>query len=121
MLVDGAHVYRSSSAALRIARRLDFPYPLAWPLAYRWPVQRIGPHYQPEVAPDAPTLLLVRRTADGEVRFAALSPLAFRLLELLAPGERSGRDCLHAQLHGLGEERVQPRDGARGSSTLGPP
>ncbi|MGJ4728052.1 HvfC family RiPP maturation protein [Luteimonas sp. SDU101] len=70
--------------------------PLAWPLAYRWPVQRIGPHYQPEIAPDAPTLLLVRRTADGEVRFAALSPLAFRLLELLAPGERSGRECLHA-------------------------
>lgn len=70
--------------------------PLAWALAYRWPVQRIGPAFRPDRAPDAPTLLLVRRDADGEVRFAELSPLAFRLLELLAPGTRSGRDCLEA-------------------------
>ena len=70
--------------------------PLAWALAYRWPVQRIGPAFQPDRAPEAPTLLLVRRDADGEVRFAELSPLAFRLLELLAPGTRSGRDCLEA-------------------------
>lgn len=70
--------------------------PLAWALAYRWPVHRLGPDYQPAQPPDAPTLLLVRRDGDGEVRFAELSPLAFRLLELLAPGNRAGRDCLLA-------------------------
>ena len=70
--------------------------PLAWALAYRWPVHRLGPDYQPAQPPDAPTLLLVRRDARGEVRFAGLSPLAFRLLELLAPGNRAGRDCLLA-------------------------
>lgn len=70
--------------------------PFAWPLVYRWPVHRIGPVFQPEQPPDAPTLLLVRRDAAGDVHFAELSPLAFRLLELLAPGTRSGRDCLQA-------------------------
>lgn len=69
--------------------------PVAWPLAYRWPVQRIGPDHQPDTASDAPTLLLVRRDASGDVRFAQLSPLAFRLLELLSANtHRSGRDVL---------------------------
>lgn len=66
---------------------------LAWALAYRWPVHRIGPDSRPAVAPAAPTLLLVRRDDTGQVRFAELAPLAFRLLELLAQPMR-GRDCL---------------------------
>lgn len=70
--------------------------PQAWPLAYRWPVYRIGPDYQPGVAPEQPTLLLAHRGADGEVAFATLSPPAFRLLELLSQGDRCGRDCLLA-------------------------
>lgn len=57
--------------------------PLAWPLAYRWPVHRLGPEYLPETAPDAPTLLLLRREPDGTVRFSELSPLAHRLLARL--------------------------------------
>ena len=74
--------------------------PLAWPLAYRWPVHRIGPDFRPDTAPVAPTLLLVRRDADGEVRFSELSPLVFRLLQLLGDGSgRSGRQAL-AQLAG---------------------
>lgn len=59
------------------------PSPLAWALAYRWPVSRIGPQFQPERAPDAPTLLLVRRDAAGDVHFSELSPLVYRLLQLL--------------------------------------
>jgi hypothetical protein len=55
--------------------------PLAWPLAYAWPVQRVGPDYQPDVAPAEPTLLLVRRGDDWSVKFAALTPLAWRLLQ----------------------------------------
>lgn len=69
--------------------------PQAWPLAYRWPVHRIGPVHRPSVPPDTPTLLLVRRDPAGEVRFAQLSPLAFRLLELLAANTRcTGRELL---------------------------
>ena len=65
--------------------------PLAWPLAYRWPVAHIGPDHRPMEPPVAPTLLLVRRDAGGLVHFSRLSPLVFRLLQLLAaPGARSG-------------------------------
>jgi len=76
--------------------------PQAWALAYRWPVHRIGPEHQPSGPPGQPTLLLVRRDAQGEVRFALLSPLAFRLLELLGGATRSGRDCLRALAHEAG-------------------
>lgn len=69
--------------------------PLAWPLAYRWPVQRIGPDFQPTAPPPEPTLVLLRREADGRIRFSALSPLLFRLLERIAANTgASGRDLL---------------------------
>ncbi len=69
--------------------------PQAWALAYRWPVQRIGPEYLPAEAPDAPTLLLVRRDSAGDVRFAEISPLVYRLLELLGDEmPRTGRESL---------------------------
>lgn len=65
--------------------------PLAWPLAYRWPVHAIGPGQVPAAPGPAPTLLLVRRDPAGDVRFSELSPLVYRLLELLGEGaERSG-------------------------------
>lgn len=63
--------------------------PLAWPLAYAWPVQRVGPDYLPDVMPEQPTLLLVRRDLDFSVKFSELSPLAFRLLQRIEafPGQ----------------------------------
>ncbi len=57
--------------------------PLAWPLAYIWPVHRIGPDYRPDAPPEAPTLLMLRREAEGNVSFHALTPLSFRLLQRL--------------------------------------
>jgi uncharacterized protein len=66
----------------------------AWALAYRWPVHRIGPEYQPESAADGPTLVLVRRDRDHRVRFAQISPLVYRLIEILGAGEASGREAL---------------------------
>lgn len=68
--------------------------PVAWPLAYTWPVPQIGPDFQPAIPPDSHTLLLVRRDAQYEVRFAEISPLVFRLLEILRTGEMSGRQAL---------------------------
>lgn len=75
--------------------------PLAWPLAYAWPVHRLGPDYLPHSPPEAPTLLLLQRDAAGAVRFSELSPLTFRLLQRLdeAPA-LSGR----AQLVALAAE-----------------
>lgn len=75
--------------------------PLAWPLAYRWPVQRIGPDFRPTEPPPQPTLLMARREHDGSVRFSELSPLTFRLLQRLAESPAlSGR----AQLLALAAE-----------------
>jgi hypothetical protein len=69
--------------------------PLAWPLAYRWPVHRIGPAFQPTEPPTEPTLVLLRRKDDGRIRFSTLSPLLFRLLERIGEnGGRSGRELL---------------------------
>ena len=71
--------------------------PLAWPLAYAWPVHRIGPGHVPPAAPAQPTLLLVRRDAAGAVVFAELSPLAFRLLQRIEEEpSRSGLAHLQA-------------------------
>jgi hypothetical protein len=67
--------------------RVPLLSPWTWPLAYRWPVHRIGPGFQPDDAGPTPTLLLVRRDASGDVRFSELSPLVFRLLQLLETNE----------------------------------
>src|SRR5690606_19454102 len=78
------------------------PPPHPWAAAYRRPVHRIGPGHVPEAPPEQPTLLLVRRDGSGEVRFAEISPLVFRLLELLQPNQASGRECLDALAHEAG-------------------
>ncbi|WDG53684.1 DNA-binding domain-containing protein [Pseudomonas chlororaphis] len=75
--------------------------PLAWPLAYAWPVQRLGPTWRPSEPGAAPTLLLIHRDAGYRVRFCELSPLAWRLLERIeAFPQLHGR----AQLQGLALE-----------------
>ena len=68
--------------------------PTAWALAYTWPVQRIGPDYQPTTPPETPTLVLVRRDRQYEIRFAEISPLVYRLIEILRGGELTGRQAL---------------------------
>lgn len=75
--------------------------PLAWPLAYAWPVQLVGPDYQPDVPPVQPTLLLVRRAEDWSVKFSELSPLAWRLLQRITEcPQLTGRE----QLQGVAVE-----------------
>lgn len=90
-------------AALLLDRPLQVS-PLAWPLAYAWPVQLLGPDFQPDVLPDQPTFLLVRRDVDWSVRFSGLSPLAWRLLQRIVEfPELTGG----AQLQGLAVEAGQ--------------
>ncbi|MEH6416931.1 HvfC family RiPP maturation protein [Pseudomonas sp. CGJS7] len=80
---------------------------LAWPLAYAWPVHRLGPDYQPEQAPPTPTLVLLRRKRDGEVRFSELSPLAFRLVERIGESpELSAREQLSELAQEAGSDDV---------------
>ncbi|EJM61465.1 hypothetical protein PMI30_05217 [Pseudomonas sp. GM50] len=90
----------ASDAGLLLDRPL-LVSPLAWPLAYAWPVQLVGPDYRPDSPPAQPTLLLVRRSEDWNVRFSELSPLAWRLLQRIGEFPRlDGR----AQLKGLAVE-----------------
>lgn len=76
--------------------------PLAWPLAYQWPVQRIGPGFQPATPPGEPTCLLVWRDAQDKVRFMQLSPFAYQLATRLQGGETSALALQAlARQHGL--------------------
>lgn len=86
---------------------LDAPLrlsPLAWLLAYRFPVHRIGPGFQP-AAPGEPVYLLVWRNRGLRVEFMALNAATARLLELCRdqPGRSAGE-----LLMGLARELQQP-------------
>ena len=61
--------------------------PLAWNLSYHYPVQRIGPDYQPEQPPAEPTHLVVYRDRQDAVVFLEINPVTQRLLQLI--GERA--------------------------------
>jgi hypothetical protein len=70
---------------------LDAPLavsPLAWPLAYRWPVHRLGPDHRPAEPPAEPTFLVVYRDAGDRVQFLEIGAAAARLLDALeqSPG-----------------------------------
>lgn len=85
--------------------------PLAWPLAYRWPVHRLGRDEQPDVAPVQATFLLARRQPDGTVVFSQLSALAWQLLEQIeASPPRSGAEHLQdvAEQQGLALPDLAP-------------
>ena len=60
-------------------------------LAYRWPVQRIGPRVR--VVPAA-TCLLVFRDSDERICFKEINAFGARLIALLGAGTLSGRAAL---------------------------
>lgn len=89
--------------------------PFAWALAYRWPVHRIGPLHRPEIASELPTLLLVRRDDAGDVHFSEISPLVYRLLELLGDDLTASGDAalrVLAAEAGAADVAAFVRDGA---------
>lgn len=74
--------------------------PLAWALAYEWPVHKISPDFQPTEPGPQPTYLIVNRNRHDEVKFMEINPVAARLMELLeADHNASGRSLL-AQIAG---------------------
>jgi hypothetical protein len=69
--------------------------PLAWHLAYRYPVHRIGPDFQPEAPGGQPTFLVVYRDRDNTVGFIEINAVTKRLLELIEEASgASGRTLL---------------------------
>jgi hypothetical protein len=84
--------------------------PVAWPLAYQYPVHKLGPSYQPEVAPAEPSYLVVYRNRADEVKFMELNDVSARLLALLqerasVSGEQTLRQ-LATELHHPNPEQV---------------
>lgn len=68
---------------------------LAWPLAYRFPVHRIGPGFQPSASPETPTFLVVYRDRGDTVRFMEINPASYRVLQLLEQhGPLPATECL---------------------------
>lgn len=87
---------------------LDTPIhlsPVAWPLAYRFPVHRIGPGYQPKTPPETPSYLAVYRNREDRVRFLEANQVSFRLLERLE--QRPGHPVRQYLLH-IAEELQHP-------------
>lgn len=81
------------------------PSPLAWPLAYRWPVHRLSPQFQPLEPPPAPTFLLVVRDRSETVRFKEIGAAAFQLMQRLHANDgRSGRGVLEAMASEAGQD-----------------
>lgn len=69
--------------------------PLAWALAYDWPVHRIGPDFQPDKPGAQPTYLIVNRNRHDEVKFMEVNAVTARLMELLEGDQQStGRTLL---------------------------
>lgn len=71
--------------------------PLAWPLAYRFPVDRIRADFQPTEAPNEPSCFLLQRDAHDKVRFSRIDVASYLLLTRIEqiPG-LSGRQHLQA-------------------------
>ena len=73
--------------------------PLAWLLAYEWPVHQLAKDFQPSEKPAETTTLLVYRTEDKQgnehVDFMSLTPLLYQWL-LLLPDFKSAKESLLA-------------------------
>ncbi len=79
--------------------------PLARVLAYRFPVHRIRPDYRPDEAPAQPTLILLARDRNDEIRFLEIDALTALLFERLEANTTvTGRAVLDALLAELGRD-----------------
>lgn len=57
--------------------------PLAWPLTYQYPVQKISSDFLPEAPSEQLVYLLVYRDKEDEVRFMELNPITALLVQLI--------------------------------------
>jgi len=57
--------------------------PVAWPLSYKYPVHRISPDYQPDLAPESATFLVVYRQQE-DIKFLESNAITVRLLLLIS-------------------------------------
>ncbi len=91
--------------------------PLAWPLAYTWPVHRISADYRPETLPESPTRLVVWRDRADEVRFLAVNAASARLITLIdaLPAGRPTREAVERLAQETGHPDVESLLAAAGA------
>ena len=94
--------------------------PLAWPLAYAWPVHAHRPGItSPTRRPERRPCCCCAATRDGDVRFAELSPLVFRLLELIdAQRDATAAAALAATARHRSRRSPTPPPSSRGHAML---
>ena len=68
--------------------------PLAWTLAYDFPVHKISPEFQPTTPGAQPTLLIVYRNRHDDVKFMEVNAITARLMQLIGEEPASGRALL---------------------------
>ena len=69
--------------------------PLAWPLAYQFPVHKMGPDNLPEKAPEQASYLVVYRNRKDKVNFLEINPVTARLISLLEENNNyTGQDAI---------------------------
>ncbi len=82
------------------ATKLDFTAgiytlsPVAWPLAYQYPVHQITREFQPSEPPEQQTYLVVYRDTSDSVKFLQVNPATFRLLQLLEDNSETAVDTI---------------------------
>lgn len=73
------------------------PSPLAWNLAYQYPVHRISPDFRPTGPGAQPTHIVVYRDRRDQVGFLEINAVTARLLQLTEEQSgRTGRELLQA-------------------------
>jgi hypothetical protein len=111
--LDEAELEPSPPAALEdLLYGVPLLSPLAWPLAYRYPVQRISREFQPSEPPPDPTFLLLQRDADGKVRFSQIEAVGYALLTRIGANQNaqaplSGRALLSQLASDSGSEDIE--------------
>ncbi len=92
--------------------------PVAWPLAYEWPVHRLSSNYQPKQKPEEASTLLVYRYLDQgdavdsipqeKIEFIELAPLLHQFLMALesAPIAKEAFEAV-AKPYSIPEEQLQ--------------
>lgn len=71
--------------------------PLAWNLAYQYPVHRLSPDHKPEAPDPLATHIVVYRDRSDRVGFLEVNAVTARLLQLIEQQpERTGREQLEA-------------------------
>jgi len=86
--------------------------PVAWPLAYQWPVHKIDETSPLDLPlPDLPTTLLIYRDDLDEVQTLALSPILFELITLFMDNHSHTAQTLLEQ---LAEQTQQPVEKLQG-------